>query len=275
VDLRIEIAGEQALCRQDGVEAYSAPLGDFLAELAQRSDYLVLPEPIPEGVRSVRGRGDAVTLVIETQPSVRTVRWLADESPVPFGKNAVYRTACLAFPFVILIVTFRAGGLTGLQQCFYRTEPLEKFTDSLLLPNLYNVAEAYGQKCWLCLANLQTDLRPLCWNEKVRVLRSHLWGGAWNKSSEHHEGNSYWGTMRGLDPRLKSLGAWEKATRQDPLFALKVQWKPLGRTVTEIVDEMLAKVAPRPTPVTAAHLAQVLSLSKNQSAQKTLFSFRL
>jgi len=272
MNLRIELAGDLAVCRQDGVEVYSAPLPDFMAALARQSDYQMLPDAIPEGVRFIRQRGDVVVVVMETHPSVRTVRWLADDSPVPYGKGAVYRTARLAFPFVIVVVTFRGGGLTGFQQCFYRTEPLEKLTDPLLLPNLFNVADIEKTrkiKCWLCLANLQTDLRPLQWSEKLRVIRSHLWGGAWNRSSELHEGNSYWGTMRGLDSRVKSLDAWEQAARVDPLFPLKVQWKPLGKTAGEIIEEMLAMAHPPPPPVTVEQLASVLSLTKIQNTRRS------
>jgi hypothetical protein len=225
-----------------------------------------LNERIPDGVCFFRERGSANVLVIEDQPAVRTVRWLADDSPVAFGEGAIYRTARLAFPFVVTVVSLSAGGLTGSQQCFFRTEPLEQLTDTLLLPNLYNVAEAYGLKCWLCLANLKTDLRPLSWNEKVRALRKHLWGGAWNQSSELHEGNSYWGAMRGVDPRLKSLDAWEQATRESPLFPLKVQWQPLGRSIGEIIEEMLARIAPPAPPVTVTHLANVLNLLKARNA---------
>ena len=268
MNLRIEIGGEQAICRQDGAEAYSAPLPDFLAAVAERSDYQALPDAIPEGVRFIRRRGDVVVLVMESHPAVRTVRWLADNSPVPFGKGSVYRTASLAFPFIIAIMTFRGGRQTSFQQCFYRTEPLEKLTDPLFLPNLYNVAEAYRMKCWLCLANLKTDLKPLSWSEKVKLIQSHLWGAAWNQSSEMHEGNSYWGTMRDLDPRLKSLDAWERATRENPLFPLMVQWRPAGKTAGEIIEEMLVMALPPPVPVTVEQLAHVLRLSNSPNARQ-------
>ncbi len=195
--LSIEIAADQVNCLQDGTKAFTASLTDFLAALAERSDPPSLLEAIPEGVRFIRRRNDVVVLVLEEQPQVRTVRWLADESSVPFGNGAIYRTARLAFPFVVTVLAFRAGGLTGYQQCFYRTGPLASLSDALLLPNLYNVAaDVYGQRCWLCLANLQTDLRPLSWQNKVREIRKHMWGTGFNRSSEIHEGTSYWTAMR-------------------------------------------------------------------------------
>jgi hypothetical protein len=213
----------------------------------------------------VRTRGDLKVLVMEEKPQVRTVRWLADESPVPFGTGAVYRTARLAFPFIVTVVAFRAGGLTGYQQCFYRTEPLAAWSDPLFYPNLYNVANGYGQPCWLCLVKVRSDLARLSWNDKVREIRRHLWGAGFNKSSEMHEGMSYWGAMRTLDPRVKSLDAWEEASQKDPLFPLKVKWKPSGRTLGDVIDAMLERVGPR-CPQTVADLVQVLSLAAGHSA---------
>jgi hypothetical protein len=267
MDLRIEIVGEQAVCKQDGTKAFAAPLKDFLAALKDQIDLTPLPEAIPEGVRFVRKRGDAVVLVIEEHPQLRTVQWLADESSAPFGKGAIYRTAQLAFPFIVAVLAFRGGGLTGYQQCFFRTAPLNHLSDPLYLPNLYNVAVGYGQQCWLCLANLKTDLRPLSWNEKVREIRRHLWGAGFNRSSEVHEGMSYWTKMRSIDRRFETLEKWEQASREDAFFPLGIAWKPAGRTVGDVVEEMIAWVAP-PPPTTVAQWVQTLSVLTAQGAKR-------
>jgi len=274
--LCIEIVGEQVHCKQDGKELLSASLADFLPMVAVRSDVLVLPDAIPEGVRFIRRRGEAVVLVIEEKPQVRTVRWLSEDSPSPYGRKAMYRTARLAFPFIVIIVALRGGALTGYQQCFYRTAPLQRLDDPLFLPNLYNVAKGYGQLCWLCLANLSKNLSPLSWEEKVKEIRQHLWATGFNQSSEIHEGNSYWQTMRRIDRRLSSLPAWEEASKKDPFFPLTVCWQPAGKTVGEVTDEMLSAVAPR-LPMSAEGLSQLLNLcpTKNGTrSRKWLLPFR-
>jgi hypothetical protein len=265
MNFRIEIADEQATCYQDGRSAFSAPLKDFVSALVAYGDHRALPEPAPDGVRDVRARGDVKILVMEEKPQVRTVRWLADESPVPFGRGAIYRTARLAFPFIVTVLAFRAGGLTGYQQCFYRTEPLAAWSDPLFFPNLYNVADGYGQQCWLCLVNVRPDLAKLSWNDKVDEIRRHLWGAGFNKSSEMHEGMSYWSAMQTIDPRFKSLDAWEEASQRDPVFPLEVRWKPCGRTIGDVIDMMLERVAPR-CPQTITDLVQVLSLAARHPA---------
>jgi hypothetical protein len=272
MELRIEIVGDRIVCLQNGTKAFAASLSDFLAELGERGDWSPLPEAIPEGVRFVRRRGDVVVLVIEERPQLRTIRWLADESAPPFGKGALYRRARLAFPFVVAVIAFRKGALTGYQQCFYRTEAIGQLSDALFLPNLYNVADGYGLKCWLCLAGLGTDLDPLTWNDKVRELRKHLWGAAFNRSSEMHEGMSYWTAMRGVDPRFDTIDAWERASRDDAFFPLGVSWKPSGMTLGDAIGNMLSRLSP-PPPTTAAQLAHILSLVPRAPApRRTLLS---
>jgi hypothetical protein len=266
MDLRIEIAADTVVCRQNGVTAFSASLKDFLATLAERTDAEPLAEAIPDGVRFVRRRGDAVVLVLEETPQVRTVNWLEDERGAPFGRGAKYRMARLAFPFVVVVLAFRGGTLTGFQQCFYRTARLSSLSDPLLLPNLYNVANGYGQRCWLCLAGLRTNLAELSWNDKVREIRGHFWGAGFNRSSEIHEGMSYWSTMRAIDPRVDSLDAWERASLADHYFTLNVAWRPAGVTVGGVIDEMIARVSP-PAPTTVAQLAQALGLSARQASK--------
>ena len=271
MDLRIEIVGDQVVCLQDGTKAFGASVKDFVAALGEQADLLALPDAIPEGVRFIRRRGEIVVLVMEEQPQLRTVRWLVDESSVPFGTGAVYRTARLAFPFVVVAIAFRGGGLTGYQQCFYRTAPLSTPSDPLFLPNLYNVADGHGQKCWLCLAGLRTDLTALTWNQRVREIRRHLWGAGFNRSSEMHEGMSYW-TLRKLDRRVQTLETWEQASRENPFFPLDVAWTPAGTTVGTVIDQMMARLCP-PTPVTVTQLSQALSVLPAHASKRTRFSW--
>jgi hypothetical protein len=260
MDIRLEIVGQRVVCKQDGREALCTSLQDFLAALHQRTDSQALPDAIPEGVRFIRRRGDAVVLVLEERPQVRTVRWLAEHSPAPMGRGATYRTAQLAFPFVILIVAFRQGAITGYLQCFYRRSSARTLDAPLLYPNLYNVVAAYGQACWLCLAKLPNNLASLSWEEKVQEIRAHLWGAGFNRSAEVNEGASYWQIMQGIDPRVASLAAWEQESKKDPFFALNVEWRPVGKTVGRVVIEMLNAIAPAPSLSCAAELAALLSL---------------
>jgi hypothetical protein len=175
---------------------------------------------------------------VELPPQVRTVRWLADDSPADYGPKARYQQVRLAFPYIVLIVTFWHGAVSGQQQLFYRTVPMRSEDDTLAFPNLYNVADGYGQVCWLCLQKLGT-LAEVPWDAKLRCIVEHLWS-AFNRSSEVHEGHSYWGKMRHLDRRLRSVAAWQQATTEDPTFVLAVRWQPAGLTIRQVMDRQLA-----------------------------------
>ena len=259
MDLRIEIEGERVTCKQDGKGALSMLLRDLLMNLLDHADFRPPGEPIPETVRFAWRRGDAVVLVLEQKPAMHTVRWLTDDSPAPFGKGATYREVRLAFPFVLVIVAFRGGNFTGQQQCFYRRAPLASLEDELLLPNLLNVARAYGQTCWLCLANLRKNFAAISWNERVRAIWSHLFDAGFNASSEFHEGMSYWQAMRSVDRRVGSLSAWEAETRKDPFFPLKVEWRTAGKTVGEVMEEMMDRISPLKLPSSAFELLPLMN----------------
>ncbi len=267
MDLRIEIAGDRAVCKQDGKEAFSVGLQEFLKAVVEQADYLSLPDAIPEGVCFIRRRRGVVVLVIEEKPLVRTVRWLADDSPAPFGPGAVYRPARLAFPFGIVMVALHHGALTNFQQCFYRTSPLRSLSDPLFLPNLLNVADTPAQKCWLCLVNMHKDLTALTWPQRVAEIRKHFWGAGFNRSSEAHEGNSYW-QRSAVDPRVATVAAWERESQRDPFFPLHLPWRPAGKTVGQAIEEMMRAVCPNPRPTVAAELVPLLVPAGNPAARR-------
>jgi hypothetical protein len=266
VKLSIEIAGDQVTSLRDGAPVQSVALGTFLSMLLGRAEYSPLTDAIPNGVRFIRSRGDAVALVIEELPQVRTVQWLTDNSPAPFGEKAVYRTARLAFPFVVIAVVFTQRELSGFHQCFYRTRPLESWADELLLPNLYNVARTDQQPCWLCLVKLRNRLRRLPWQQKVAEIRKHMWGAGFNRSSEVHEGNSYWTAAAKTDQRVATLDRWETESANDPFFALKVPWHAAGLTIGGVVDGMLTQVQPGRCPATVSELAALVGLASANSS---------
>ena len=239
----IEIVGEEVTLKRGETVVVKAALGDFLDSLAQQQSRATFADgsPLPDGVRFVHQRGIATVVVLELFPQVREVRWISNQSPQPFGPKTQYQPATLAFPYIVIFVLFQAGCLTGFQQLFYRAEAISSENDALCFPNLLNVSEGYGQKCWLCLANM-TDVSQLPWNKKVHRVLEHFWEAGFNKSSEYHEKNSYWqkATAARLDPRLNSVESWQAATEEDPLFMLKVKWKPAGLTVGQVVESMLA-----------------------------------
>ena len=144
----VRVVGDRVTVCHDGKSLVTAPLADVVAAIVRAGQRLPSCGVLPEDVRIWRERRGATAVAIEVPAHARTVRWIADDSPVPFGPATRYRDCFLAFPYVVLLVVFRGAQLTGFQQLYYRREPLTaEGDDALLLPNLYNVAEAYEQRC--------------------------------------------------------------------------------------------------------------------------------
>jgi hypothetical protein len=255
----IQIADGRAVVRHGGKTLAEAPLGTFVRQIADASDRRQGLGILPPRVRYCCQRRDATAVVIEVEPQARTVNWLADGSKTPYGRGAQYRRHFLSFPYIVLLVVFRGGALTGYQQLYYRNAPLGE-DEALLLPNLYNVAQGHGQRCWLCLQFLP-DLSELPWPKKIDAIVDHVFSAAFNQSSERHEGNSYWSAAKAVDPRVATLEAWEQATRENRRFALEVPWKPAGESATGVLMGMLDRVVSPFNPLEASDLSAIISLA--------------
>jgi hypothetical protein len=237
---QVRIVGERVIVEQGRRRLLEAPLGAVVSAIVAAVERPGRGRVLPRGVRMVRERRDALALAVEIAPRARRVRWLCADSPRPFGRGATYAQYFLSFPYVVVLLVLRQGELTGLQQLYYRVESMDEGED-LLLPNLFNVAQGYGQRCWLCLQNVG-PLADLSWGRKVDTISEHLFSAAFNQSAETHEGNSYWSASKAVDARVESPEAWDAATRENPWFSLDVPWRPAETTVTAELDAMLDRV---------------------------------
>ena len=263
-DPELRIAGTEVTVTLRRKTLARATLADFVASVARAG--AAWPDLIlPSGVRIFRPRGDCVGVAVEVPPQARTVRWIEDDSKGHFGRGTKYRECYLAFPYVVLLLVLRRGRPSGWQQLYYRRAPLESAeSQELLLPNMANVALAYHQRCWVCLQHLPPPRNGSLANTVGGVV-DHVFNAAFNRSADAHEGNSYWASMRDLDPRVASLGAWEAATEKNRWFVLDVPWKPAGTTASAELVSMLDHVE-RPlceTP-TAKQLAGLVTRASAQ-----------
>jgi hypothetical protein len=261
----IRIAGDQIAVRQGTKQLTVAPLSQVIDFIDGAGSGREEFEVQPRGARIVQRRRNAVAMALEIAPHTRRVRWLADDSKVPFGPGASYSEYFVSFPFILLLLVFRGGSLTGQQQLYYRTESLDR-GDDLRLPNLYNVAEGYGQRCWVCLQHVP-DVGEMEWSVKIATIVDHIFGAAFNRSSEEHEGNSYWSAHTAVDPRVASMKAWQEATRADRRVALSLPWKPAGTTATQELRSMLDEVERPRRIATATDLAGIVSAARGSAPQ--------
>jgi hypothetical protein len=267
--IELRISDNEVQVRAGRSKQAVVPVGDFVRALARAAN----PGPdvlLPRGVRVARRRGELLAVAVEVPPGARRVRWIRDDSPEPFGPKATYREVYLAFPFVIVLLVLHRGQPTGQQQLFFRRAPLEEADDALLLPNMYNVAEGYGQRCWLCLQHLSPQ-RDWTANRTVEAVIDHTFSAAFNRSADIHEGNSYWEATKGLDPRIASVEAWEEATRADRFFPLEVEWKPAGTGVSAELDSMVGALdAPLPAEPDASQLAGLVTRARTMRRRRSV-----
>ena len=253
----IRIAGDQVVVLHGRKKLSSAPLTQLIEYLdgagSGREEFAIRPR----GARIVQVRRDAVAMALEIPPHSRRVRWLADDSEAPFGPKAKYGEYFVSFPFIVLLLVFRRGALTGQQQLYYRNQSLD-CGEELLLPNLYNVAEGYGQRCWLCLQHAP-DVGSMEWDAKIATIVDHTFSAAFNRSAEEHEGNSYWSAQSAVDERVASMQAWQDATRSNRRVALDIAWQPAETTARTELRKMLDQVVRRRRLASATDLAGILT----------------
>lgn len=239
----IRIIGRRVAGRVGRKQVVETPLEEFLLAIersvGERREKL---EIRPKGVRLWTESRDTVGLALELAPHARTVRWLADDSKAPFGMNARYESYYVSFPWIVMLLVFQHGELTGEQQLYYRRESLDT-GDELLIPNLYNVARGYGQQCWLCLQKVG-ELASLPWPAKINKIINHTFSAGFNKSAERHEGNSYWSPTNAVDPRVATMALWQEAARANRRFVLDLPWRPAGTTARMELERMLDRAAP-------------------------------
>ncbi len=239
---------------------------------------------LPHGVHMFFSTPSTTIFFWELPPAVHHVRWISKDSVVPFaqaGVKVLYEDRLLAMPYVIIVAVFVRDPsgrlvLSGKNEAYFRTAPLEDPDDELLFPALLNIskfpakAAAKMPLTWICTQYL--NLRKLAaepdFNRRVRqslkALRSTMLEAGFNYSSEHHELTSYWSVSAKKITQIAELDRWEQLSREDPLFTLKIPWLPATdgsrpMTVQRLVDRieklLKAKAAP---PATSDSLARIV-----------------
>jgi hypothetical protein len=202
----------------------------------------LFPEAIPPTVRWIQTRAEFTCVVTELNAGPRTVKWIADDSPVDYGEGVKYRERRISLPFIVLPLLFQGPKLVD-ARLYYRTRPITGPLEQaeLFRPNLLNVSDVPGstQRTWFCIQYV--DVTNLGWYEKIREVGNHLVLSGFNRSSEHHEHHSYWSdsVKDPPDPRVAGIDAWEAGTREDPNFAVTVNWPSAEVTVAEVVNSLL------------------------------------
>lgn len=213
------------------------PLQQFLDKLRFR---YAAQEPqvfglIPSGMtlRSIYQRHGMNVFLMEVPPGVRTLRWLRDDSPRPYGSGATYRDVTIALPYQYFFVAVTPQSELGAgQSVYFLNQPLTSLTERLGDCHYYNCSvDAYGFHCWICTQNINSQLPPRRDQTplgQAALFLEWFFASSFNASSEYHEGQSFWGkNKRHLgDVRISSITQWVKETATNPGFILEVPWQP-------------------------------------------------
>ena len=276
----VTITGKEAVATTPEGARACVPVRTLVERLASRQQMDTGEMILPDGVKGIVSRGPMSVVIHETPPRIHNMRWIAADSPAPFGPGTKYRTVRLAQPYIIILAVFGPGPdgrpiLSSRNECFYRTAPLKSHSDELQFPALLNCSRFEPQDgqplSWICTQHLKLDgLAAVAdGNERLRqsltALLKCLFHTGFNYSSENHEANSWFSesAQRIGDPRVQVVETWQDASKDDPLFALNVKWLPTGRSLREVIDRIFqihgVSVA---APTTSNDIARIIFNSK-------------
>jgi hypothetical protein len=196
---------------------------------------------LPDGTKFLEYRDPLLIVVHQQPPHVRRLRWIAPDSPRDFGPNVKYRHVRLSFPYTVTLATFvrqPSGTLANLakNELYFATGPVKTKEAKLYYPALLNISVMnYNGRpsTWICTQYLRAMPNDH-WTTILEKLLEHTWNGAFNLSSEHHEGASWYTDYKGTEG-IHPVEDWEARTEEDDAYGLKVDWKPAG-TVGGIVE---------------------------------------
>lgn len=256
----IEIEGDEVRLYLDDVEARRldrrVAVDHFVDEIARlarevRGERTPLLAP---GVLYFEQRGPKTVVVVQQPPQVRRVRWIADPDSTTAAEE--YRERALAFPYVVIVLSFDGASLDGRGQLYYRAEPLNSLEDELLQPNLLNVTQGNDTPhCWLCLGRL--EMGSLSWSDRIARSLEFLWQSGFNYDFEVPRGSCFT-RARDLDPRIATVEAWERTSREHPLFPLEIPWPATGVTLAGAVAASLQGATRLTLPRSGQDLADLL-----------------
>ncbi|MHC4942563.1 MAG: hypothetical protein ACYTG7_06025 [Planctomycetota bacterium] len=202
---------------------------------------------LPDGIKFVEWRDPYLILVHQLPPHVRRLRWIAEDSPEEYGPGTKYRSVRLSIPYAVTFAMFAAIGeglyLADSNELYFRNEPLRSKDDTLGYPALLNISridKGERSRAWICTQYLKREPGQV-WACQLDALLEHTWCGAFNRSSEHHEGSSWYTESKGIHDDIHPVERWEKATNSNEAFALNVPWKAVPDSVGDVIDRLFSE----------------------------------
>ncbi len=203
---------------------------------------------LPIGTRLCESRNDKTIFVIEEPPRVMTTFWSLDfidylrdylyDNKLEKRKNMERKQKfSLAFPYIIYVIRFNRGKDVQLF-IYYRTEPLMSTKDFLFRPNLPN--NEWGA---VCTGNILGDKSNYNDSEtyarQIREIITAFWASEFN--GDLSEGFYHYmlkGAYYNHVEQFRTLWEWEKASKENPMFPLRVCWTGLDSSIERKLDSI-------------------------------------
>jgi hypothetical protein len=211
-------------------------------------------------------------VVVEQEPTVRTVKYQKNFHSSSNYHSAQYETAQLSFPYIVNVFVIRTNGdMLYLDKSwplsFYRTQPLSDFTDGLKVCNLPNVridpwndaanSAAIG---WTCYHNAPSNVSSVkaksgesessALNRLVEKVLRYYWEASFTGSAG---AVTAWKETAKNVKEVKTVEEWAKNSKNNPSFVLTAKWLPhpknakLGDVVKSIRTELSLVDTKNPT----------------------------
>ncbi len=230
---------------------------------------------LPTGIKAVLSRGPITIWVWEKAPCIQRLSWIAEDSPRPYGPNTKYRNVRISLPYLVIFAVFSRGAaglpyIVKTDECFFRNEPLKSLDDELCYPALLNCSKLTNQNeltplSWICTQYLKATKQMNSGKASDRfyagfdAVRYCLLETSFNLSSEHHEGNSWYGASKKEIKAIETIAAWEKSTAKDPMFVLDTKWIPAEHSVKQVAERIFKRTyAVNNTVKTSSDLARIV-----------------
>ena len=195
-------------------------LSDFLTNVGTQAG---MATPIlPSGCKLYYKKGNAGMVVVEKPPQLRTIKWIGmDRDPAKVNWR-------LAFPYTIFTFTLTGTTIIAIR-VNYTQKSLSDPKDELFHSNLANV----DSRDIVCTGNVRATGETL--TEKLESFIANFWQSEFNQDHIHYNFSPDAGRIK----QVASLAAWHKASEEDSLFPLTVEWRK-AYTLEKSIEDMKA-----------------------------------
>ena len=218
-------------------EELMGAIGDRIWDRLQqiKENFKDSPYILPKDCKLAYTKGNRTVVVIEQEPSVRSVLFTpslvsskdATESQGQTSSGYRFR---LSFPYITFFIVFDRGKY-AYHEIYFRNKPLLSTREHVYLAPIPNVFRDRGP-----------NFQPMCMGKDFGIDKGdtlarqceYAVGMFWQSTFNEHLGD---GGGKNIDKRIKNWRTWQANTQENPLFILNIQWKN-GRTAKGVIESI-------------------------------------